>query len=53
MEQGLSRTSVPILGAWKLIWFEIQKTDGEVIYPFGENAQRSTLEIAIFKYWRI
>ena len=39
MEQSLSQPPVPIAGAWKLISFEIQKADGEVIYPFGENAQ--------------
>ena len=39
MEQSLSQPSVPIVGAWKLISFEIQKADGQLIYPFGENAQ--------------
>ena len=39
MEQSLSQPSVPIVGAWKLISFEIQKADGGIIYPFGENAQ--------------
>ena len=39
MEQSLSQPSVPIIGAWKLISFEIQTADGGIIYPFGENAQ--------------
>lgn len=43
MEQRFPQTSVPIIGAWKLISFEIQKADGEVIYPFGENAQGSII----------
>ena len=43
MEQSLSQTSVPIIGAWKLISFETQKADGELIYPFGENAQGSII----------
>lgn len=43
MERNLSQTSVPIIGAWKLISFETQKADGEVIRPFGENAQGSII----------
>jgi len=43
MEQGYSRASVPIVGAWKFISFEIQKADGQVIYPFGKNAQGSII----------
>jgi len=43
MEQSCSGTSVPIVGAWKLISFEIQKTESQVIYPFGENAQGSII----------
>ena len=43
MEQGHSRASVPIVGAWKLISFEAQKADGQVIYPFGKNAQGSII----------
>ena len=39
MKESLSQPSVPIIGAWKLISFEIQKADGGIIYPFGENAQ--------------
>jgi len=29
---------VPIVGAWKLVSFQIQKESGEVVYPFGKNA---------------
>ena len=31
-------TAVPIIGAWKLISFQIERSDGTVIYPFGEDA---------------
>lgn len=31
----------PMVGAWELISFKIQKSNGEVIYPFGKNAQGS------------
>ena len=34
---------VPIIGAWKLISFEIQKENGEVVYPFGKNAKGSII----------
>lgn len=34
---------IPILGAWKLISFEIQRENGEVVYPFGKNAQGSVI----------
>ena len=43
MEQSFSKTSVPIIGVWRLISFEIQKGAGEVIYPFGENVQGSII----------
>ena len=33
-----SQSSAPIVGAWELISFKIQKENGEVIYPFGKNA---------------
>ncbi len=39
MDQGASHDSVPIVGVWKLISFEIQKADGEVHYPFGEQPE--------------
>lgn len=28
-----------IIGTWKLVSFEIQQSNGEVVYPFGEEAQ--------------
>ncbi|MBT8358139.1 MAG: lipocalin-like domain-containing protein [Deltaproteobacteria bacterium] len=43
MEQSFSQALVPIIGAWKLISFEIQMADSEVSYPFGENAQGSII----------
>ena len=42
-DQMQSQNPVPIIGAWKLISFEIQQPNGEVVYPFGENAQGSII----------
>jgi len=42
MDQGLQER-IPIIGTWKLISFEIQKENGEVVYPFGKNAQGSLI----------
>ena len=36
-----SQDSVLLIGTWKLISFEIRKSDGGIAYPFGENAQGS------------
>ena len=43
MQNSLSQKSAPIVGAWKLISFEIRKEDGEVIYPYGQNAYGSII----------
>jgi len=43
MEPTLNQKSAPIIGTWKLISFEIQRENGEVIYPFGKNAQGSLI----------
>ncbi len=43
MEQNLSQNSAPIIGAWKLISFEGQRWNSEVVYPFGENPQGSII----------
>jgi hypothetical protein len=43
MRHGLSQNSVPIVGAWKLISFEIRRDNGEVTYPFSEEAQGSII----------
>jgi len=43
MEPTLNQKSAPIIGAWKLILFEIRRENGEVIYPFGKNAQGSVI----------
>ena len=37
----MNRNSAPIVGAWKLISSEMRKSDGEIVYPLGENAQGS------------
>ena len=42
MGKEVSQNSVPLIGAWRLTSF-IRKTDDEVIYPFGENAQGSLI----------
>ncbi len=31
--------AAPLIGAWKLISFEIQKENGDVVYPFGKTAR--------------
>jgi hypothetical protein len=43
MKPKLSKNSASIIGAWKLISLQIQKENGDVIYPFGENAQGSII----------
>jgi len=43
MEQNFSENPVPIIGAWKLVSFEIQNSNGVVTYPFGEDAQGSII----------
>jgi len=42
MNQEL-QVRIPVIGAWKLISFETQKENGEVIYPFGNNVQGSLI----------
>jgi hypothetical protein len=37
--ESLNRKSAPIIDSWKLISFEIQRENGEVMYPFGKNAK--------------
>jgi len=43
MKPTLDQKSAPIVGAWKLISLGIQREDGEVMYPFGKNAQGSLI----------
>jgi len=43
MEPKLNQKSAPIIGAWKLVSLEIQRENGEVMYPFGKNAQGSLI----------
>ena len=43
MQQDMSEDSGSIVGAWKLNSFEIQKADGQVLYPFGEDAHGSLM----------
>ena len=39
MEKSLNKNSTPIIGAWKMISFDIRREDGEIVHPFGENAK--------------
>ena len=32
-------STISIAGAWRLVTFEFRKSEGTVIYPFGEHAQ--------------
>ena len=32
-----------LVGAWKLVTFEFRKTDGNVMYPYGEKARGSLI----------
>ena len=43
MEPTPNQKSAPIVGVWKLISFKTQRENGEVIYPFGKNAQGSLI----------
>lgn len=42
MEKSI-QNSAPMVDAWKLTSFKIQKANGEVIYPFGKNARGSII----------
>ena len=41
-DKGENR-NVPIIGAWRLISFQIERSDGEVLHPFGEDALGSII----------
>ena len=43
MKQNTCQAARAIVGAWRLISFEIQKDDGTVIHPFGTDAQGSII----------
>jgi len=43
MKTKILKNSASIIGAWNLISLEIQMENGEVIYPFGKNAQGSII----------
>ncbi len=38
-----SKNSTPIVGAWKLISYRVQKDSEEAIHPFGKNASGSLI----------
>lgn len=35
----MQKKSAPIVGTWKLVVFEFRKSNGSIIYPFGEKAR--------------
>jgi hypothetical protein len=39
MNQDKSQAARAIVGAWRLVSFEIERDDGTVIHPFGPDAQ--------------
>ena len=39
----MSDDSFSVVGAWRLITFEFRKADGNIIYPFGEQARGSII----------
>jgi hypothetical protein len=43
MNQNTSQAAQAIIGAWRLISFEIERDDGTVIRPFGADAQGSII----------
>lgn len=43
MNQNPSQAAQAIIGAWRLISFEIERNDGTVIRPFGTDAQGSII----------
>jgi len=43
MNQNASQAAQAIIGAWRLISFEIERDDGTVIRPFGADAQGSII----------
>jgi len=43
MKQNDSQGAPALVGAWRLVSFEIEKDDGTVIRPFGSDAQGSII----------
>jgi len=43
MKPALDQESAPMIGTWKLISFETQRENGEVMHPFGKNAEGSLI----------
>ena len=43
MNQNRSQAAQAIIGAWRLISFEIERDDGTVIHPFGADPQGSII----------
>lgn len=43
MDQNTLRAAQAIIGAWRLISFQIEREDGTVVRPFGADAQGSII----------
>lgn len=43
MNQNTSQTAQTIIGAWRLLSFEIARDDGTAMHPFGADAQGSII----------
>ena len=50
MKKNLAENPVPIVGTWKLVSFESRKDNGDVIYPFGEDAHGSIIYTATGRF---
>ena len=46
MDQSTSPAAQAIIGAWRLISFQIEGDDGTVVHPFGADAQGSIIYTA-------
>ena len=50
MDKHLADNRIPIVGAWKLVSFESRKDNGDVTYPFGQDAQGSIIYTATGRF---
>ena len=50
MSQQSVANEAPIVGAWRLVSFQSRTDNGEVTYPFGEEAQGTIIYTAHGRY---
>jgi hypothetical protein len=43
VQKKLSGNPIPIVGAWKLVSFQVRTENDQVLYPYGEDAQGSII----------